>query len=47
MALVKMGPFLCLLFLGNINQENVFFDILKPENVFPDYKNKKFKNSKN
>ena len=47
MALVKKGPFFRLLFLGNINQENVFYDILKPKNVFPDYENKKFKNSKN
>ena len=34
-------------FLGNICQENVFFDILERKNVFLDYKNKNFKNLKN
>ena len=34
-------------FLGNISQENVFYDILDRENAFLRYKNKKFKNSKN
>ena len=34
-------------FLGNIGQENVFFDILKRKNAFLGYKRKKFKNSKN
>ena len=32
--------------LGNIGQENVFYDILERENVFLGYKNKKFKKSK-
>ena len=32
-------------FLGNIGQENVFFDILKRKNAFLGYKNKKFKKS--
>ena len=34
-------------FLGNIGQENVFYDIFERENDFLDYKNKKFKKSKN
>ena len=34
-------------FLGNIAQENVFYDILERKNDFLGYKNKKFKNSKN
>ena len=33
--------------LGNIGQENVFYDILKRKNTFLGYKNKKFKKSKN
>ena len=34
-------------FLGNIEQENVFYDILDRKNAFLGYKNKKFKKSKN
>ena len=34
-------------FLGNIGQENVFYDILEGKNAFLGYKNKKFKKSKN
>ena len=34
-------------FLGNIEQENVFYDILERKNAFLDYKLKKFKKSKN
>ena len=34
-------------FLGNINQENVFDDILERKNAFLAYKNKKSKKSKN
>ena len=34
-------------FLGNIGQENVFYDILEPKNTFLGYKNTKFKKSKN
>ena len=30
-------------FLGNIDQKNVFYDILKWKNAFLSYKNKKFK----
>ena len=33
--------------LGNIGQENVFYDILKRKNAFLGYKNKKFTKSKN
>ena len=34
-------------FLGNIGQENVFYDILERKNAFLCYKNKKIKKSKN
>ena len=34
-------------FLGNIGQENVFYDILEQKKVFLGYKNKKFKKSQN
>ena len=47
MVLVQKWPFLQLFFLGNIGQENVFYDILKRKNAFLGYKNKKFKKSKN
>ena len=43
----KMAIFPTSFFLGNISQENVFYDILEPQNVFLGYKNKKFKKSKN
>ena len=33
-------------FLGNIGQENVFYDILEGKNAFLCYKNRKFKKSK-
>ena len=33
-------------FFGNIDQENVFYDILERKNAYLGYKNKKFKNSK-
>ena len=35
------------LFLGNIGQENVFYDILQRKSKFLGYKNKKLKKSKN
>ena len=35
-----------LFFLGNIGQENVFYDILERKNAFPSYKNQKFEESK-
>ena len=34
-------------FLGNIDQENVFYDILEQNNAFLGYKKQKFKKSKN
>ena len=41
------GRFSSLYFLGNIGQENVFYDILEEKNAFLGYNNKKFKKSKN
>ena len=46
MVLVQKWPFFQLFFLGNIGQENVFYDILEQKNAFLGYKNKKFKKSK-
>ena len=43
----QIGHFCIFFFLGNIGQENVFYDILERKNAFPDYKNNKFKKSKN
>ena len=43
----KNGPFSNFFGGGNIGQENVFYDILEWKNAFQDYKNKKFKKSKN
>ena len=43
----KNGNFFQFFFLGNIQQENVFYDIQKRKNAFLGYKNKKFKKSKN
>ena len=47
MVLVQNRPFFHLFFLGNIGQENVFYDILEGKNAFLGYRNKKFKKSKN
>ena len=47
MDLVQKWQFIELFFLGNIGQENVFYDILERKNTFLGYKNKKFKKSKN
>ena len=47
MVWVQKWQFFQLVFLGNIDQENVFYDILERENAFLGYKNKKFKKSKN
>ena len=41
----KMAGFLTF-FLGNIGQENVFYDILEQKNAFLGYKNKKVEQSK-
>ena len=43
----KMAIFLTFFFLGNIGQENVCYDLLEQKNDFLDYKDKKFKKSKN
>ena len=43
MVFVQNWPFFDLFFLGNIGQENVFYDILQRKNAFLGYKNKKFK----
>ena len=45
----KMIIFLTSFFLGNIDEENIFYDILKGKNAFLGYKkiNKTFKKSKN
>ena len=43
----KMAIFPTFFFLGNIGQENVFYDILERKNALLGYKNKKFKKSKN
>ena len=43
----KNGHFSNFFFLGNIGQENVFYDIVERKNAFLGYKNKKFKRSKN
>ena len=47
MVLVQKWPFFQFFFGGNIDQENVFYDILERKNVFLSYKNKKLKKSKN
>ena len=39
-------PFFHFFFLGNIGQENVFYDILERKYAFLGYKKKKFKKSK-
>ena len=43
----KNGHFSNFYFLANTGQENVFYDFLEQKNAFLNYKNKKFKNSKN
>ena len=43
----KNGHFSNFLFLGNVAQENVFYDILERKNGCLGYKNKEFKKSKN
>ena len=46
MAWVQNRPFFQLFVLGNIGQENVFYDILEGKTFFLGHKNKKFKKSK-
>ena len=43
----KNGLFSNFFFLGNMGQENVFYDILHQKDAFVAYKNKRFKQSKN
>ena len=43
----KNNHFSDFFFLGNLGQENVFYDILERKNAFLGYKNKQFKKSKN
>ena len=46
----RFGPKMAIFptfFLGNISQENVFYDILERKNAFLGYKNKKSKKSRN
>ena len=47
MVLVQKWPLSNLFFLGNIGQENVFYDIPERKNTFVGYENKKSKKSKN
>ena len=42
----KNGHFSISFFLGNIGQENVFYNILERKNTFPAYKNNRFEKSK-
>ena len=46
MVLIQNWPFFHLLFLGNIGQENVFYDILERKNAFLGYKKKNLKSRK-
>ena len=45
--MVQKWPYFQLFFLGNIGQENVFYDILEQKNGSLACKNKKFKKSQN
>ena len=47
MVLVEKWRFFQLFFLGNVERENVFFDILERKNACLGYKNNKLKKSKN
>ena len=47
MVLVQKWPFWEFFFLGNIGEENVFYDVLERKNTFLDNKNMKSKKSKN
>ena len=47
MVLVQKWRIFQFFFLGNIGQENVFYDILERKNDFLGYKNNKFEKSKN
>ena len=43
MVLEQKWPFFQVFLLGNIGQENVYYDILERKNAFLGYKNNKFK----
>ena len=47
MVLVQKWSFFQLFFLGNIGQQNVFYDILERKNAFLGYKKTKLKKPKN
>ena len=47
MVLVKKWLFFQVFILGNVGEENVFYDILERKNAFLRYINKKIKRSKN
>ena len=47
MVLVQKCLFFQLFLLGNIGQENVFYDLLEGESAFLGYKKHSFKKSKN
>ena len=47
MVLVQKWPFFQLFFFGNLDKENVFYDILEEKNAFLRYKKKKSKKPKN
>ena len=47
MVLLQKWAFFQLFFLGNIGQENVFYDILERKNTFVSFENRKFKKWKN
>ena len=42
-----MPIFRTFFFLGNVGQENIFYDILERKTAFPGCKNKKYKQSEN
>ena len=46
MVLVEKWPFFNLFLLGNIGQENVFYDILERKNAFLGYKKRSSKSRK-
>ena len=46
MVLVQKWPFFRIFFLGNLCQENVFYDILERKNAFLHFKNNKLKSRK-
>ena len=47
MVLVRKWPLFYFIFLGNIGQVNVFYDILERKNPVLSYKNEMFKKTKN